>query len=166
MRRYRKRDDYRSFDEVAWYRSVRYTVAMMTFLGFLNVYALRVNLSVAIVKMADEYGWSSARKGNVLSSFFYGYILTQIPGGWFATHYGAKKVFGYGVLMTAILTLFTPVVADNYSLLIALRVLEGFGEVCSCCCCCCCCCTLTHTTHTGCHLPRHSCAVVALGAQQ
>ena len=32
----------------------RYTLAVLSFLGFVNVYALRVNLSVAIVEMVNS----------------------------------------------------------------------------------------------------------------
>lgn len=68
----------------------------MSFFGFFNVYALRVNLSVAIVAMteirnvtitnstgtytAEEqyFDWDSTLRGYVLSSFFFGYILTPV----------------------------------------------------------------------------------------
>ena len=68
--------------------------------------------------------------GLVLSSFFYGYIVTQIPGGWLASRYGGKSVLGLGILCTAALTLLTPIAAQNsIYLLIILRILEGVGEV-------------------------------------
>ncbi len=68
--------------------------------------------------------------GWVLSSFFYGYIFTQIPGGYLAGRYGGRYIFGVGVLMTAILTLLTPLAAEiHIGALIALRVIEGFFEV-------------------------------------
>ena len=66
----------------------------------------------------------------MLAAFFYGYLITQIPGGVLAQRVGGKWVFGVGVLMTAILTLFTTVAAEkSIWLLVALRVLEGFFEV-------------------------------------
>lgn len=37
-----------------WYYPRRYVVAFMAFLGFCNVYAMRVNLSVAIVAMTTN----------------------------------------------------------------------------------------------------------------
>lgn len=45
--------------------------------------------------------------------------------------FGGKKMFGFGVLCTAVLTLITPLAA-RYSLgtFIAVRVIEGIGEVC------------------------------------
>ena len=76
--------------------------------GLILVYAMRVNLSVAINPMQGEFHWSNEVKGFVLGSFFIGYIFGQIPGGWLATKYGAKWPFGIGVLMTALLTLLLP----------------------------------------------------------
>ena len=68
--------------------------------------------------------------GWALGAFFYGYLITQIPGGWLAERYGGKMVFGIGIVMTSILTLFTPLAAQaNFWLLVALRVAEGFFEV-------------------------------------
>ena len=62
----------------------------------------------------------------VLGSFYYGYMFLQIPGGYFALKFGGTKIFGLGVLMASILTLFTPLAA-RYSvwMLVALRVMEG-----------------------------------------
>ncbi len=68
--------------------------------------------------------------GWLLSAFFCGYILTQIPGGWLAHKYGAKYVYGIGIVMTAIFTLLTPIAADiSVWALVAVRALEGLFEV-------------------------------------
>lgn len=65
----------------------------------------------------------------MLGSFFYGYICTQILGGWLATRFGGKHVYGVGVLVTSVLTLLTPWAADvGVEVLVTLRVLEGIGE--------------------------------------
>ena len=68
--------------------------------------------------------------GLILSSFFYGYLLTNVPGGWLASKYGGKWVLGFGVLWGSILTLLTPIAA-TYSpyLLVVLRLLIGLGQV-------------------------------------
>ena len=66
----------------------------------------------------------------MLSSFFYGYIITQIPGGLLAQRIGGRWVFGIGIVMTAVLTLLTPIAAyTSVWLLVAIRALEGFFEV-------------------------------------
>ena len=68
--------------------------------------------------------------GWVLAAFFYGYLVTQIPGGLLAQRVGGKWVFGLGVLITSVLTTLTPFAADtSIWLLVALRVLEGLSEV-------------------------------------
>ena len=123
----------------------RYFVALMTFLGFALVYMLRVNLSVAIVDMVHnkttrhpngsayameaEYNWDSTTRGIVLSSFFYGYIVTQIPGGYLAVKFGGKRTLGLGVLVPALFTLITPLaVRGSVYLLIVARIFEGLFE--------------------------------------
>ena len=46
--------------------------------------------------MAKEFGWSSTIQGLVLSSFFIGYMSTQVLGGAFADRFGGKLVLGVG----------------------------------------------------------------------
>ena len=74
--------------------------------------------------------WNSATQSLVLSSFFFGYLFSQVPGGYLAGKYGAKAVFGTGIFVTSALTLITPPVAESRHLwaLILLRIVEGFGE--------------------------------------
>lgn len=68
--------------------------------------------------------------GWVLGAFFYGYLITQIPGGILATKFGGRWVFGIGIVMTAVLTLVTPIAAiTNVYFLMVVRALEGFFEV-------------------------------------
>ena len=76
-----------------------------------------------------DFDWDSGTQGLILASFFYGYIITQIPGGYFATKYGGKRIFLFGITTTAVLTLLTPALAKTHtSLLIAVRVISGLCE--------------------------------------
>jgi ACS family sodium-dependent inorganic phosphate cotransporter-like MFS transporter 5 len=78
-----------------------------------------------------DFDWSPSLQGTILSAFFYGYVVTQIPGGYLSGRFGGKWFFGIGVLTTGIFTLLTPIAAQtNVYLFIVLRVLEGIGEVC------------------------------------
>lgn len=123
----------------------RYLVALLSFFGFANIYSMRVNLSVAVVVMAHnrtitlsngtkiveppEFDWGNGVEGVILSSFFYGYILTQVIGGWLACKYGGKNLFGAGVGVTALFTLLTPCLArTSVYLLVVGRVIEGLFE--------------------------------------
>lgn len=117
---------------------------MLAFFGFFNVYALRVNLSVAIVAMTENrtithangpdtheqyFDWDSKDKGLVLSSFFYGYICTQFVGGYLGYRFGGNKIFALGIGTTALLTLLTPLAAKrSLNLLLAVRIVEGIFE--------------------------------------
>lgn len=77
-----------------------------------------------------EFDWDEATQGLILSSFFYGYVVTQIPGGWLSERLGGKHLFGFAVLITAILTLLTPLLARvGIWALILARVIEGLAEV-------------------------------------
>ena len=57
---------------------------------------MRVNLSVAIVYMASDFDWDEKTNGVILGMFFYGYVLTQVPGGRMAELVGGKWLFGVG----------------------------------------------------------------------
>ncbi|KAL0280109.1 UNVERIFIED_CONTAM: hypothetical protein PYX00_001499 [Menopon gallinae] len=132
----------RKTEQSLWRYPRRYLISLVAFLGFCNLYALRVNLSVAIVAMttnktfsngtiseAAEFDWNPDIQGIVLSSFFYGYIVTQIPGGFLAATYGGKRFFGIGVAVTSAFTLITPLLArTSLYLLVTARVMEGLFE--------------------------------------
>eukprot|EP00088_Acartia_fossae_P010328 TRINITY_DN15141_c0_g1_i3.p1 TRINITY_DN15141_c0_g1~~TRINITY_DN15141_c0_g1_i3.p1 ORF type:complete len:555 (+),score=53.77 TRINITY_DN15141_c0_g1_i3:130-1794(+) len=140
----------------------RYVFCLMSFLGFVNVYAMRVNLSVAIVAMVNNtaiatnvtynndtcpdleprprsnttqpsgdgpFDWNAEEQGLILGAFFYGYIVTQVPGGRMAEIWGGKWLYGTGVLVTSLFTLITPLAAySGVGVFTAVRILEGLGE--------------------------------------
>jgi MFS family permease len=89
----------------------RYLVMVMCFFGLMLVYMMRVDLSIAVLLMEEQFRWNlmpSDPKGFVLSSFYVGYIVGQVPGGMLATRHGGNIVFGIGVLTTGVLTLALP----------------------------------------------------------
>ncbi len=73
--------------------------------------------------------WDAFKRGLIFSSFSYGYLTTQIIGGRLAELYGAKLVFGLGLLLTSAGTLLSPVVAQvHYGAFMALRISQGIFE--------------------------------------
>mmetsp|Transcript_62416 Transcript_62416/g.197777 ORF Transcript_62416/g.197777 Transcript_62416/m.197777 type:complete len:405 (+) Transcript_62416:414-1628(+) len=79
--------------------------------------------------MAKEYGWTVAEQGWVLSSFFFGYIMTQVLGGMLARKLGGKVVLNFAVLWWSFFTFITPWSADRgLTPLLVCRVLMGMGE--------------------------------------
>ncbi len=51
-----------------WQR--RHTVVLLCFLSTFICYIDRVNISVAIIPMAQEFGWSDSQRGLVIWQFF------------------------------------------------------------------------------------------------
>jgi len=65
-----------------------------------------------------------------LGSFFWGYLLTQIPGGWASHRYGGKWLFGLGLLVTGLFALVTPFAARlGKETLVLVRIIQGFAGV-------------------------------------
>ncbi|KXZ52410.1 hypothetical protein GPECTOR_9g454 [Gonium pectorale] len=89
----------------------------------------KVNMSVAVIPMAAELGWSATERGLVSSSFFWGYSLTQLPAGYISTKIGGAKVLAAGVALWSFGTLIAPPAAQmSLVALCATRVLVGLGE--------------------------------------
>ena len=107
----------------------RFKVVFLSFLAVFICYIDRVNISVAIIPMQDQFGWSELQVGIILGSFYFGYMITMILGGYLADKYGGKKVLGYGLLIWPLFTIITPFFAySGLWWLILIRVLMGLGE--------------------------------------
>lgn len=106
----------------------RHTLLTLCFLAAFICYIDRVNISVAVLAMQERFGWSETVKGFVLSSFFFGYMLFQVPSGYLANRYGGKRVLGIAVAWWSLFTLITPLAALSLPLLIAARIGMGLGE--------------------------------------
>lgn len=107
----------------------RYTVVTLFFLGTALCYIDRISISVAIIPIANQYGYDSAAKGLVLSAIFWGYLWTQLIGGWMADRFGGHRVLAAGVAVWSLATFVTPIAAaSSFAALLAARVLLGLGE--------------------------------------
>ncbi|XP_023298172.2 putative inorganic phosphate cotransporter [Lucilia cuprina] len=138
----------------------RYFVTFMLFLGMANAYVMRTNMSVAIVAMVNNtaitetsmeelesecpnvnltaititqdgpYVWSSQLQGYILASFFYGYVMTQVPFGVLAKRYGALNFLGYGMLLNSLMAFLVPLSTRLYGVwgLCVARFIQGLGE--------------------------------------
>nr|CAD7569074.1 unnamed protein product [Timema californicum] len=73
-----------------------------------------------------EFDWSGTMQGFILSSFYYGYICTQLLGGRLAEMFGAKLVMGPGILLAGILSLLAPIAARwHVAAFATIRILVG-----------------------------------------
>ena len=106
----------------------RYTVIILFALSTVLCYIDRVNISIAIIPLAHAKGYSDVERGLILSSFFWGYLWLQLPGGLLADRFGGKRVLGAGVALWSIATFFTPAATVSFALLLLMRAALGAGE--------------------------------------
>ena len=104
----------------------------LVFMTVLAVYICmidRIAISIAIIPMAEDNGWSPTVQGAVMSAFFLGYVTLQIPAGYLSDRFGGKWVLGLGVLFWSLFTLLTPASsALGITVLLACRFLMGVAE--------------------------------------
>ena len=93
----------------------RYTVVALFFLGTALCYIDRISISVAIIPLARQFGYNSAAQGVVLSAIFWGYIWTQLAGGWMADRFGGHRVLAAGVAVWSLATFIMPPAAASWS---------------------------------------------------
>jgi len=97
------------------------------FLLTLVTYLDRVAISATAGVMSTELGLTRTQMGSVGSAFVLGYVLFEIPGGWFADRFGARSLLTRIVLWWSAFTALTGA-AWNFWSLLAVRFLFGCGE--------------------------------------
>ncbi|XP_047112885.1 sialin-like isoform X2 [Schistocerca piceifrons] len=76
-----------------------------------------------------EFVWDMYMQGEILAGFYYGYTVGHIPGGVLADRFGGKVVLLFGILVSSILTVLTPLSAwAGYYVLFTNRVLQGLAQ--------------------------------------
>jgi len=139
--------------------SKRYTQAVLVMVGFIISFGIRCNVGVATVKMMEkhtvnktqlhnathnadssssnttedhsisEFHWSPETIGYVDASFFWGYIITQLPGGFLASRFPANRLFGTAIFISSCLNLLIPAATDLSPVaVIVVRVIQGLVE--------------------------------------
>ncbi|GJQ72409.1 hypothetical protein Trydic_g3490 [Trypoxylus dichotomus] len=73
-----------------------------------------------------RYEWSNEIQGLILGSYFWGYILTSVPGGLLAERFGPVRTIGITTILSGALNLLIPLGASfHYGIVIAARFLTG-----------------------------------------
>ena len=111
--------------------SKRFTQAWLVAVGFVISFGIRCNVGVATVKMSElpEFEWTPETIGFVDASFFWGYIVTQIPGGFLAAKVSPTKLFGAAIACSSCLNLLIPTATEISPVcVICVRVLQGLVE--------------------------------------
>lgn len=68
-------------------------------------------------------------KGAMLSAFYWGYAVSQIPGGWAAQRWGGERVLSWSFASWSLAVLLTPGSAASTRAVAAARVCVGLAQV-------------------------------------
>jgi sugar phosphate permease len=101
-------------------------LAILTFAYFVN-YLDRGAISVAIPFMAKDLSLNHTEMGLVMSAFFVGFVLLELPAGWLSDKMGSRALVTLGILWWSVFTFLTGV-ARSLGGLVATRAIFGLGE--------------------------------------
>ncbi|MNB82205.1 putative sulfoacetate transporter SauU [compost metagenome] len=105
----------------------KYLILVLLFLGWSVGNLDRFAISYAVLGITEDLGLNASSTGIILSSFFAGYALMQLPGGWLADKFGYRKVIITSIILWSIFTILTGI-AWSLTSLILVRFLFGLSE--------------------------------------
>ncbi|MGE7840967.1 MFS transporter [Lysinibacillus sp. NPDC093712] len=105
----------------------RNIILALLFLGWSLGNLDRYIMNYAVVAITGDLSLDASSTGIILSAFFLGYAIMQIPGGWLADKFGAKRILLIAVIMWSIFTGLTAI-AWSLAAMIVIRFLFGIGE--------------------------------------
>lgn len=105
----------------------RWVVMALLFILYTVANADRANIGFALPYLRKEFAMTNTEAGAIISLFFAGYALMQIPSGFLVKKFGMRTMFSVGMLFTS---LFTGMIgmANSVFALKALRVGVGVAE--------------------------------------
>ncbi|XP_034239552.1 putative inorganic phosphate cotransporter isoform X2 [Thrips palmi] len=116
----------------------RHVQAVIMFFSAAVAFCTRTNMSVAIVAMTKKtpgidvttFDWDPSRTSLVLSSFFWGYVVMNIPAGQLSQRFGPKRFLAMSVLVSSLFDLLMPMCAmyGDWPGVCAARVCQGLAQ--------------------------------------
>ena len=115
-----------------WAKDEKRIWIVSLFFGAMMLYAVRTVMSLCVLEISKENNYDKTKMATLLSSFFYGYPITQIPGGYFSDKIGGDIMISVTAVCWGLLTFLLPfatyMTTDTNKILIiivALRCLTG-----------------------------------------
>ncbi|KAL5720475.1 putative anion transporter 5 [Ranunculus cassubicifolius] len=106
----------------------RYVIVFLTFICTSVCYIERVGFSIAYTAAADAAGVSQSIKGTILSTFYYGYAISQVPGGWAAQKIGGRRVLLLSFMLWSLTCALVPLDPNRIIILVLARLLIGVAQ--------------------------------------
>ena len=112
--------------ETRW--RVPIVLAVTVFVNYLD----RNNLSLALPKIAQDFGWNDRQTGAygevLLAAFFLSYALSNLFLSPLAERFGAKRSIIAAIVAFSVFTLLSAPLGQSFTALVILRLLLGLGE--------------------------------------
>ena len=105
----------------------RYVVFFFLYVGFCISYIDRFAIGLALPSISKDFTLAPTQMGVVISAFFIGYSIMQLPGGWMADKFGSKSVILIALTLWSIFTFMTGH-ASSLAGLLFLRFVFGLCE--------------------------------------
>lgn len=87
----------------------------------------RANIGMALPYIVKEMGLTPVQAGMIGSSFAWGYVITQLAGGYLALKFNPRRLIGMALVLFGGAAIATGLVR-NYHELLAVRVVLGLAE--------------------------------------
>ncbi|XP_053979603.1 solute carrier family 17 member 9 [Hylaeus volcanicus] len=99
----------------SWSRKERRKWFLSLLCGTCLIYATRTSVPLLMPIISKEKQWSKTDSGVILSSFFWGYTLTQVASGYISDRIGGQKVLCISALGWSMTTFFMPEIIEFFS---------------------------------------------------
>lgn len=113
-------------------RGVRWRIPVILAVTVFVNYLDRINLALALPRIAQEFGWSDREVGSkgelLLAAFFLSYALSNMLLSPLAERFGAKRSVIVAITAFSLFTILSAPLGQSLTALIVLRLLLGFGE--------------------------------------
>ncbi|KAK0093683.1 hypothetical protein PV326_012917 [Microctonus aethiopoides] len=100
---------------IFWTRKEKKHWFLLLFIGTCLLYATRTSVPLLMPVVSKEKGWSKADSGMILSSFFWGYTLTQVASGYVSDRIGGQKIMWIAALGWSSTTFLMTNVIESFS---------------------------------------------------
>ncbi|XP_005176575.1 putative inorganic phosphate cotransporter [Musca domestica] len=112
-------------------------VQTLLLFGFAAInYMTRYSASISLVAMTNssttnpnfpQYNWNESEKSYILSSFFWGYLFTQLFAGYYCKRFGEKVTLFTAIFGSSLVGLILPITLKfgDWQIFCAVRVVQG-----------------------------------------
>jgi ACS family sodium-dependent inorganic phosphate cotransporter-like MFS transporter 9 len=115
------------------FRSEKRRWFLTLFFGTCMLYSTRTTMPLVIPTISSEKRWTKSNSGTILSSFFWGYTITQVAGGYLSDKYGGERVIFIASVFWSIITIAMPNIIElstyftsiSFAFIVAIRVIHG-----------------------------------------